>query len=215
MARRVFEHELQELNDRLKFMGDSISYRIEKVVEALRLGETLLMEEIANSDDEIDRLEHENEKYCIHLIVEQQPMAGDLRFIAASLKILTDMEREADQCEDICNILLKGGYSPGRFEAEEKLISAGECVYSMFTKAMDSFLLKDPEEAEKVCEMDNIVDNYFKEVVKELVELINKDPKVAKKAMDLLFVIKYLERMGDHATNIAERVPYLVNMWKF
>ena len=106
MARRVFEHELQELNDRLKFMGDSISYRIEKVVEALRSGETLLMEEIANSDDEIDRLEYENEKYCIHLIVEQQPMAGDLRFIAASLKILTDMEREADQCEDICLSLI-------------------------------------------------------------------------------------------------------------
>ena len=210
MPRNVFKSELQELSDRLITMGDAISYRIEKVAEVLKTGETLVMKEVAGGDDEIDDMEHDNERFCLRLIIEQQPMAGDLRFIASSLKILTDMEREADQCADICKLLMSGEFRPGTLKIEAVLVDAVQTVYKMFTGAMDSFLNADVDAAGKIIAMDDIVDDAFEQCVASLAQTITEDSSLAKESVDMLFIAKYVERMGDHATNIAEWAQYMV-----
>lgn len=210
MPRKYFDKELNYLNQRMTVMGDAINKRIEESIQALRTGNLELAEDVALSDSDIDRMEHENEKLCMNLIASQQPIASDLRSITACLKILTDMEREADQCADICEILATSGMVDFQSLPVTHIVNTMEKVHQMFHGAMDVFLSHDVEQARKICADDDIVDAAFGKIVLEVCNAIAQNPENVMRDVDLLFIIKYVERMGDHATNIAEWVIYMV-----
>ncbi len=138
----------------------------------------------------------------------QQPIATDLRVIAACLKILTDIEREADQCADICDILTIGELNTNSL-AITHVVQMLEAAHGMFRRAMDVFLSRDVEAAQAVCESDDIVDGMFSKIILEVCGIITQNPQNVMREVDLLFISKYIERMGDHATNIAEWVIYM------
>lgn len=210
MPRKHFDQELELLTKRVTVMGDAISSRIADTMQALRTGDAELARRVAEGDSEIDRMEHENEKLCMNLIASQQPIASDLRIIAASLKILTDMEREADQCADICEIITTGGMADSQRLPVSHIVNALQKVYDMFSGAMNVFLSRDVEQAKAICAADDEIDAAFGKVVLEVSAAITQNPKEVMQDVDLLFIIKYVERMGDHATNIAEWVIYMV-----
>jgi len=207
MPRKYFDQELKKLNQQMIKMALMISDRIEKTIRVLKTDDRELAQQVVLGDREIDSLEQENEKFCMNLLAMQQPLACDLREIAACLKILTDMEREADQCADICEILETGTLDPNSLLINNVVQMMG-MAQSMFQRAMNVFLSGDIEEAKAVCKEDDEVDAAFGKLVLEICASISKNPEQVMKEVDLLFIIKYIERMGDHATNIAEWVIY-------
>ncbi len=208
MARKIFDRELENLISQMTDMGNTVDQRIEETIAALRTMDLEKASEVANSDNEIDQTEHAIEKLCMNLIALQQPIASDLRVIAACLKILTDIEREADQCADICEILTIGELNTNSL-AITHVVQMLEAARGMFRRAMDVFLSRDVEAARKVCESDDIVDAMFSKTILEVCGIITQNPQNVMREVDLLFISKYIERMGDHATNIAEWVIYM------
>lgn len=210
MPRKHFDQELEQLTQRITEMGDAIHERIVSTIRVLRTGDTELARQIAGSDGSIDHMENENEKLCLNLIVSQQPIASDLRTIAGSLKILTDMEREVDQCADICEMVAAEGLSDSQSLPLSHIVATLEKVDNMFSGAMDVFLSQDVERAREICQADDEVDALFGKIVLEVCTSIAQNSSHVMRDADLLFIIKYVERMGDHATNIAEWVIYMV-----
>lgn len=210
MPRKYFDQELESLNKRMTVMGDAIDERIAKTIQALRTGDTEIAQEVSLADSDIDRMEHENEKLCMNLIASQQPIASDLRVIAASLKILTDMEREADQCADICEIIATSGIVDFQSLPVTHIVQALEKAHDMFSGAMNVFLSRDLGAARQICLDDDVIDTLFGKVVLEVSAAIAQNLGRVMQDVDLLFIMKYAERMGDHATNIAEWVIYMV-----
>ncbi len=208
MSRKIFDRELENLISQMTDMGNTVDQRIEETIAALRTMDLEKAAEVANSDNEIDQTEHAIEKLCMNLIALQQPIATDLRVIAACLKILTDIEREADQCADICEILTVGELNTNSL-AITHVVQMLEAARDMFRRAMDVFLSRDVEAAREVCESDDIVDAMFSKIILEVCGIITESPQNVMREVDLLFIIKYIERMGDHATNIAEWVIYM------
>lgn len=208
MPRKMFDRELADLISQMTKMGSMVDGRISKTIQALRTMDLEAASEVASGDGEIDRMEHAIEKRCMDLIALQQPIAGDLRTIAACLKILTDIEREADQCADICDILTVGELN-GNSLAVAHVVQMLETAHAMFRRAMDVILSRDVTEARAVCKNDDEVDAMFSRIILEVCGIITENPQNVMCEVDLLFIIKYVERMGDHATNIAEWVIYM------
>ncbi|NLJ30584.1 MAG: phosphate signaling complex protein PhoU [Clostridiales bacterium] len=208
MPRKLFDRELAALIEQMTEMGEMVCQRIEETISALHNMDLEQAAEVAGSDNEIDQMEHKIEQICMNLIARQQPIASDLRVIAACLKILTDIEREADQCADICEILTIGELNSNSL-AIAHVVQMMEAAREMFRKAMDVFLSRDVEAAREVCKSDDYVDGMFSKVILEVCGIITQAPQNVMREVDLLFISKYVERMGDHATNIAEWVIYM------
>lgn len=208
MPRKMFDRELSDLISQIIKMGSMVDDRIAGTIQALRTMDLAAAAEVASGDGEIDRMEHSIEKRCMDLIALQQPIAGDLRIIASCLKILTDIEREADQCADICDILTVGELN-GNSLAVSHVVQMLETARSMFRRAMDVILSRDVKEARAICASDDEVDAMFSRIILEVCGIITENPQNVMREVDLLFIIKYVERMGDHATNIAEWVIYM------
>ena len=208
MPRKLFDRELSDLISQITKMGSMVDERISKTIQALRTMNLEIASEVASGDGEIDRMEHSIEKRCMDLIALQQPIAGDLRTIAACLKILTDIEREADQCADICDILTVGELN-GNSLAVSHVVQMLETSQKMFQRAMNVILSRKVEEAREICKSDDEVDAMFSRIILEVCGIITENPQNVMREVDLLFIIKYVERMGDHATNIAEWVIYM------
>ncbi|MCY1712805.1 phosphate signaling complex protein PhoU [Caproiciproducens galactitolivorans] len=208
MPRKIFDREIANLISQMTDMGNTVDQRIEETIAALRTMDLKKAADVANSDNEIDQMEHNIEKLCMNLIALQQPLASDLRVIAACLKILTDMEREADQCADICEILTIGELNTNSL-AITHVVQMMEAAREMFRNAMDVFLSRDLEAAREVCLSDDNVDSMFAKIILEVCGIITENPSNVMREVDLLFISKYVERMGDHATNIAEWVIYM------
>lgn len=208
MPRKLFDRELAGLIRQMTEMGSMVYRRIEETIDALRTMDLEKAAEVANSDNEIDQMEHKIEQLCMNLIALQQPIASDLRVIAACLKILTDIEREADQCADICEILTIGELNSNSL-AITHVVQMMEAAREMFGKSMDVFLSRDVEAARAVCKSDDYVDNMFSKIILEVCGIITQAPQNVMREVDVLFISKYVERMGDHATNIAEWVIYM------
>jgi phosphate transport system protein len=208
MPRKHFDRELADLISQMTDLGNTIDERIEGTITALRTMDLAKAAEIASSDNEIDRTEHSIEKYCMNLIAMQQPIATDLRVIASCLKILTDMEREADQCADICEILTSAELNTNSL-AVAHTVQMLEAAHGMFRSAMDVVLSRDVEAAKEVCRRDDYVDDMFSKLILEVCGIITENPQNVMREVDLLFISKYVERIGDHATNIAEWVIYM------
>lgn len=207
--RNRFDRQLKELNDELIEMGSMIEKSIEKALVALVTQNTQKAQEVIAFDVEIDRQEREIESLCMKLLLQQQPVAKDLRLISSALKMITDMERIGDQAADIAELAIFMADKP--YIKELKHISQmGQETMIMVVTSVDAFVEKDLKKAQEVLTHDDIVDKLFDEVKAELIEMIHQNKDIGEQATDLLMVAKYFERIGDHATNIAEWVIYSI-----
>ena len=206
--RNRFDNQLAELNNELISMGALCENAIASAVKSLIDGDTKLAAAAIRIDHEIDRKEREIESMCLKLLLQQQPVASDLRLISSVLKMITDIERIGDQASDIAEIVtfLKGRTA----EHDDILCQMARATISMVTESVDAFVKHDTIKAEAVLAADDTVDAYFRQVKQALISRIAADPGDGEYALDLLMIAKYFERIGDHATNIAEWVIFSI-----
>ena len=206
--RSRFDEQLAMLNRKLIEMGAMCEEVIALAAKALTSGDGALASRVAALDTEIDHLERDIESLCLKLLLQQQPVARDLRQISAALKMITDMERIGDQAADIAEII---GFLDGRSVAECAYIGEmARAAIKMVTESVDAYVRRDIGLAESVIDYDDVVDDYFIKVKTALIGLIAAHPADGEYAIDLLMIAKYFERIGDHATNIAEWVVFSV-----
>ena len=206
--RSRFDEQLALLNKELIEMGALCEEVIALAVQSLAEGSAALARRVAPLDAEIDRKEREIESLCLKLLLQQQPVARDLRQISAALKMITDMERIGDQAEDIAEIVV---FLDGRgAESSELLRAMARSAIKMVTESVDAYVGRDVALAGQVIREDDVVDDYFARVKSALIGRIAHDPSDGELALDLLMIAKYFERIGDHATNIAEWVIFSV-----
>ena len=206
--RNRFDEQLFELNREIIEMGAMCEEAIADAAKALSAGDIALAENIRANSGAIDQIERDIEGRCMKLLLHQQPVARDLRLISAALKMITDMERIGDQAEDIAEIVtFLNGHTMAGMELIEEM--ARETI-GMVTESVDAFVKKDVELAKKVIDKDDIVDDYFAKIKRGIIALITENHADGEFALDLLMISKYFERIGDHATNIAEWVIYSV-----
>ena len=205
--RSKFDEQLVELNHEMIKMGTMIEESIAQAVNALCKKDVELAKKIMEGDEEIDRAQKRIENICFNLLIQQQPVARDLRTITAAMKMVTDMERIGDHAADISEMTISMGKSA--YEANLSHINkmASETVL-MLNWSIEAYVSKDKQKAQDVIDHDDIVDSLFDETKKDIINLILQNPKDGEEATDLLMVAKYFERIGDHATNIAEWVIY-------
>ena len=206
--RNLYQEQLQNLNQELTRMGAACEEIIDLAAKALTDYSPELEEKTKQVGAVIDESERTIETICLKLLLRQQPVAGDLRQISAALKMITDMERIGDQAEDIAEIV---GYLEGCGEAHCALLSAmARAAIRMVTDSVDAYVKQDVALAEAVIAHDDVVDDYFGQVKNSLIQMIAQTPANGGFALDLLMISKYFERIGDHATNIAEWVIFSV-----
>lgn len=207
--RMHFIHELEQLNSDLLEMGALAERAIGEAVDALVDGDEEKARLTMEADPAVDDKEKEVERRCFRLLLQQQPVAADLRMISTALKMVTDLERIGDQAEDIAEIalrLIRDDYRGRPRHIPEMARAAMEMVKA----AIDAYVAKDLEGARTVIGQDDVVDRLFLRVRDEVIELIRSDAGAGESAVDLLMVAKYLERIGDHATNIAGWVIFSI-----
>ena len=207
--RNKFDMQLELLSEQLIHMGELCEAAIDKATTALQQGSIEQAKEVIAADEEIDQMEKDIERLCLKLLLQQQPVARDLRQISAALKMITDMERIGDQTSDIAEIII----SEKKSEASDipKIGKMSEAAARMVRDSVRAYVNKDLELARQVMEADNEVDLLFEDNKKELIEFIaQNNGDQGKEAIDLIMVAKYLERIGDHATNIAEWVEFSI-----
>ena len=205
--RSRFDEQLALLNRELIEMGALCEEVIAAAAKALMEGDTALAAQIAPCAGEIDRQERDIESLCLKLL-QQQPVARDLRQISAALKMITDMERIGDQAEDIAEII---GFLQGRSGEECAFVGhMARSAISMVTGSVDAYVRRDTALAREVIARDDVVDEDFRKVKATLIDWIARRPDDGEYALDLLMIAKYFERIGDHATNIAEWVVFAV-----
>lgn len=190
-------------------MGAMIESAIEKAVSALVNQDVEKAKEAVKGDDIINHQEKNIENLCLKLLLQQQPVARDLRQISAALKMITDMERIGDHAADISEITILLAGQPYLKKLEHIQEMAKETM-QMIVNAVDAFVEKDKEKAIAVMKRDDVVDDLFDKVKKELIRLIHENPDNGEQAADLLMIAKYFERIGDHATNISEWVVFSI-----
>lgn len=202
--REKFNSQLKLLNDSLILMGaqceDCISYAMESLVS----GNQKLAESAKQMEKEIDEKEQEIKSLCMKLLLQQQPVARDLKIISAALKMIVDMERIGDQGSDIARIVQKMNFDS--FEEVSKIYQMADVVVKMIIASVNAFVHRSAEEAKEVDKMDDTIDSMFYEIKQDLIELIFKDKQKGEKALETLMIAKYLERIGDHVVNVAESV---------
>ena len=206
--RTRFEEQLTRLNAELIDMGTLIEHAIVESTQALGARDVVRARTVMALDRDIDQKEREIENLCLKLLLQQQPVARDLRLISAALKMITDMERIGDQAEDIAEIIQ---FLAGRSaENDDLLREMALSTIHMVTESVDAYVKRDTMLAETVIAEDDVVDNAFDEVKRRLIDKIAAHPDDGEYALDLLMIAKYFERIGDHATNIAEWVIFSV-----
>lgn len=201
-SRKYYEMELQKLNASLLEMGEMIRMAIGGAVTALLEFDHDKAREIIAYDEQIDRQNREIEQQCYTLLLSQQPVAGDLRMVSAALKMTTDMERIGDHAADISEIELMLENLPTLSCAPIRQMATETSV--MLIKSLEAFAQRDEEKANWVIDRDDVVDDLFDTVKSELIEAIRRNADNGEAATDLLMAAKYFERIGDHATNIAQ-----------
>ena len=207
--RNKFDMQLDLLNEQLKHMGELCEVAINRGTEALKKGDLKQAAEVIRADEEIDQMEKDIERLCLKLLLQQQPVARDLRQISAALKMITDMERIGDQASDIAEIIISENKS--EVTDIQMIGQMSESVAKMVRDSVNAYVEKDLELSRQVMEADDAVDRLFEENKQELINFISDNKGVqGKKAIDLIMVAKYLERIGDHATNIAEWVEFSI-----
>jgi len=197
------DEQLAQLGASLLEMSAMVKKAISNATQALLDQDVDEAKRIMVADDEIDLMEKEIERLCLQVILQQQPVARDLRFVSAILKIMTDLERIGDHASDISEFTQ---YLAGKpyIKKMDHIPVMADLTMAMVTESIEAFVNKDLKLAKKVISKDDDVDELFMLIKNELIELINEDASNGDQALDLMMVTKYYERIGDHATNIAE-----------
>ena len=204
--RDFFQEQLNELKRELTIMGASCEEIIALASHALTDMDEDLVRKVETIGAQIDESERTIETICMKLLLRQQPVARDLRQISAAMKMITDMERIGDQAEDIVEIVPYMNAHPD--EKFPKIREMAKAAQTMVTDAIDAYVKQDMELAKKVMAHDDVVDNYFTQIKKGIIDLIAAEPSQGEYALDLLMIAKYFERIGDHCTNIAQWVAF-------
>ena len=206
--RNRFDEQLNTLNNELITMGALCEEAISSAVKLLIDNDVKMKENVLDADKQIDQKERDIETLCMKLLMQQQPVASDLRTISSALKMISDMERIGDQASDIAEIA-EYAYGSG-MESETHIADMARATIQMVTDSIDSFVKKNIELAHTVISHDSIVDDLFDKVKGELISAIENKAANAEALIDLLMIAKYFERIGDHAENIAEWVIYSI-----
>ncbi|MCM1048507.1 MAG: phosphate signaling complex protein PhoU [Clostridiales bacterium] len=206
--RSRFDKQLATLNNELTQMGAMCEEAIAIASKALTMGDAALADKVISLDGEINQMERTIETLCLKLLLQQQPVARDLRQISAALKMITDMERIGTQAADIAEIIT---FLDGRCGEEcEHIRFMAKAASQMVTESIDAFVKQDVILAKEAIERDDVVDELFLQVKSSLIKMIAEKSADGGYALDLLMIAKYFERIGDHAVNIAEWVSFSV-----
>lgn len=214
--RNKFDLQLEELNNDLILMGALCETAIAEAMTALTMNDAAAADRAQALERELDHKERDIETQCLKLLLQQQPVAKDLRLVSAALKMITDMERIGDQAADIAAFmtardLSKAVHGLGGASANSgHLVAMAEAAIRMVNESVDAFVRKDVELAMRVMDSDDVVDGLFNEVKHDIIQLLIDNTAHSEEAIDLLMIAKYLERIGDHAVNIAEWVVFSV-----
>ena len=206
--RNRFDAQLELLHQKLIEMGNLCEQVISMTCKVLMDENHEAAKEIIEKDGHIDLIERDIESLCLKLLLQQQPVASDLRKVSAALKMITDMERIGDQAADIAEIIMTTNIkAPG---LDVPIGRMAEATVRMVTDSVNAYVWQDLDTAQKVIEYDDVVDNLFDEVKEMLIREIDTNPMIHEHVMDILLIAKYYERIGDHATNISEWVEFSI-----
>lgn len=206
--RSRFDGQLELLNKELITMGAMCEEAIKKSATALVEGDVSLARSVSELSRQVDEKEREIENLCLKLFLQQQPVATDLRVISSALKMVTDMERIGDNSWDIAEIIIVADSSAA--VSTEDIYEMSHAAIKMVKESIDAFVKKDADIARQVIDYDDIVDEYFDKVKTTLIKSLQESETDGEYALDLLMIAKYLERIGDHAVNIAKWVLFSV-----
>jgi phosphate transport system protein len=204
-----YEQELRELKDKLLLMCHKAEQMISDSIRSLVDRRPSLAQEVIQRDDEMDRLEVSIDELCYEVLALEQPVARDLRFIATALKIVKDIERIGDIAVNIAERALELIQEPELKRLVDLPIMA-DAAQKILKESLDAFVNSDADLAEKVITNDNVVDDLYEQIFRELLTYMLEDPRCISRAIKLIFIAKHLERVGDHSANIAEMVVFLV-----
>lgn len=207
--REYFDIELANLNNQLIGMGTLVESAIKNAVEIIANNSAELLDKAREQEELINTSERKIQNHCIRLLLHQAPVATDLREVSSALKMITDLERIGDQAIDIAEVsqYIKSRNNVINVTHIDEMASQAS---KMVTLAIDAFVKKDFDLAKKVSESDDVIDKLFDKVKQETVEIIQRDKALGEEAIDLMMIAKYLERIGDHAVNIAEWVAFSI-----
>ena len=206
---KSYDVELDDLRSKLLTLGGKVEAEIALSMRALAERDSKLAEQVLSADQEVNLLELEVDEGCRRLLALRQPAASDLRFITTALKIVVDLERIGDLAVNIAERAIDLNQSPALRPVHD-LTRLAQLCQAQLRKALDAFVDGDPAKAEEVIKDDDLLDALYHNLFSELLALMMEDPRNIRRANSLLFVAKHLERLGDHATNVAEMVVYMV-----
>lgn len=209
MMRNNYESALDQLDKSVIKMGSLVEEQIKEAVESLTKQDLKLAQKVIEKDNVINELELEIEEFILKLIATQQPIAKDLRRIAAGFKIITDLERMGDNAVDIAKTILRIGDEP-LIKALIDIPRMAEITQKMLKESLDSYVTGDVELAESLASKDDEVDALHAQIIRELITYMLENPRNIKQATHLMFVSRYLERIADHTTNVGENVIYMI-----
>lgn len=208
-TRKVYTAELERLSTKVADMGNQLERMIIQVMQALETLDADMAKDIIGQDDIIDDLEREIERSCINIVAKQAPVATDLRRVTSIMRLISDIERIADHCGDVSEYIID--------LSKEEAVSLPEGLKDMFTqmrrmakKTIAAFVDEEVQEIEKIIKEDDVIDEYFEKIKEDLCESMQRHPKRIRQYVDYLLITKYVERMADHCTNIAEWVDFIV-----
>ncbi|HHZ14143.1 MAG TPA: phosphate signaling complex protein PhoU [Clostridiales bacterium] len=206
--RSRFDAQLDILNNSLISMGALCENAIASAVKALLHNDMSLSKKAIETEVELDQMEKDIERLCLRLLLQHHPAAGDLRLISAALKMITDMERIGDQAADIAEIVTYVDLSDNINKV--RITDMAKATIKMVTESIDAFVKRDLKLAEDVIDYDDVVDDLFTKIKNDAISLITENPEYGEQFVDIVMIAKYLERIGDHATNIAEWVVFSI-----
>jgi phosphate transport system protein len=206
---RQFDEELTALKERILRMGALVETQVANAIKALVERDAELARRVIVTDHQVNAYDVEIDEECIRLIALRQPAARDLRFITTAMKISTDMERMSDLAEDICERAIELTDEP-QLKPYIDIPRMAEHARTMVKEALDAFVNRNADLARKVCRDDAFVDELTDQIFRELLSYMMENPQTIRRAIRITFVAKYIERIADHATNVAEMVVYLV-----
>ncbi len=207
---REYEHELRQLREQVLLMGSHVETVIGDSIKALVERDSALADRTIEADRIIDRMEVELDGLCLQILARRQPVASDLRFITLVLKVVTDLERIGDLGVNVCERVLELN-TEARLKPYVDIPRMGQAVQSMLREVLDAFVAKDADRARAIIERDAVVDALYAQVFRELLTFMMEDAHNVYRATRLQSVAKYLERMADHTTNLAEMVIFMVD----
>ena len=207
---KQFDSELESVRSRVLQMGGLVEQQIVRATEALVSGDMALLERVIADDHRVNALEVEIDEACSHILARRQPAAGDLRLIIAIIKTITDLERIGDEAEKIA-LMGKLIHGAGRQHMPRMDVShVADRARAMLRQSLDAFARLDISEATRVVKQDRAVDDEFRAIMRQLITFMMEDPRTITRSLEILFIAKAIERIGDHAKNMAEYVVYMV-----